>query len=245
METKNALQFGLVVVAIILAAGLVTVSSSKFQVNTQDPRTIQVSGTVENSVEPDQAEIFLGVKVLADTSKESLEQNSQISNNIIRVIKRLGVLSGDIETYSFNIYERYDYSKEKRTSLGFETTHILKITTKNLDDVGVIIDDSVGAEANVIQSVTYTLSKDKEAEVKAQVLDSAAVKAKEKANSLADSLGLSLGKPRSISESNFYYGSINRYLGYTKDTFGAMESTSIQPADVELRATVSITYEIL
>jgi len=245
METNKLLQIGIVVIAIVLAAGIIAVAGTKFQVNNQQKSTIQVSGTVESSVEPDQAEIYLGVRTLADTSTESQDQNSQLSEEIIQSIKRLGVSSQDIETYSYNLYERKDYQREEIVTLGYETTHILKITTEKLDDVNDIIDDSVDAGANVVQSVTYTLSKEQEAQVKAQVLESAAVKAKEKAESLADSLELRLGKPVTVSESNFYYGPVNRYLGYDEDSSGQIKSSSIQPADVEVQATVSISYEIL
>jgi len=50
------------------------------------------------------------------------------------------------------------YEKPEPTITGYTVSNRLKVTVKNIDDVGDVIDTAVDAGVNEVQSVSFTLS---------------------------------------------------------------------------------------
>ena len=116
---------------------------------------------------------------------------------------------------------------------------------KDLEKLGELVDDSIQTGANSVENVEFGLSKQKEIQVKAEALKIASTKAKEKAQAIAESLGIQLGKVLSASES---VGYTPYYAGFQANKAMLMDveaaPSPITPGKVEVQTTVNLAYEI-
>lgn len=129
---------------------------------------------------------------------------------------------------------------------GYEVIVIMKVTLKNFDKAGQVIDASVNAGA-LIDRISFELSKGKQNEIKIQVMADAARDAKVKAETVTDALDEELGNVKSVNIDNYAY---NPYVYYKYDAvnFAGGESappTSILPSDLTISASVSVVFDIL
>jgi uncharacterized protein YggE len=245
-QLVNILVIGLVIVTIVLAF------SSKSTINVASSGQIQkdtvtVSGQAEMSVDPDQAELYIKIETTKTTAKLAKDENSQISSAVESALRLKGITDKDIETSRYSINPKYEYDPDTRKSsiTGYTVTNVLKVTTKDLNNVGDLIDAAVDAGANGFERIVFGLTDEKTKDVNAQVLLKASDEAKAKAISLAKNLNVRLGKLSSISESNFYYAPYEYARAEADFAIAkAGSAVSISPQKVEVRATVNLAYEI-
>jgi len=246
MKDRNGplwvLTIGLVIVALILATKLKTVSVSQEIYGLRD--TISVSGQSYVTVDTDKAEIYVAVVTEGDSALEVQQENAELTNDVIDALKSKGIKKDDIETYRYELYPRRSYEGPGPEIIGYELTHTLKVTTEKIDDVGVFVDAAVLAGANRVERVVFGLTKERQEEVMNEALVMASDNAEEKAGALADNLGVELGKVISVSESQTVYRPFDYYPGL-KVAEVAAEPTQISPQDVEVSAYVSLVFEIV
>ena len=113
--------------------------------------------------------------------------------------------------------------------------------------VGKIVDIAVTNGANQINNINFGLSEEKEQEYKKQALAEATKNAKSKAETIAQSLDVKLGKIKSVSESSF------RYMPYPVAmeakaggdfAIDEAEAAVVMAKDVTVTATISLVYNI-
>lgn len=244
MDKDNLLSIavlGVVVIAVILAAGQFVGDDVK--------SVISVSGTAAVSVMPDKADIFVKIETLEATAADAQQKNAAITNNVIAALEGAGVNEDDIETSSYRLYPKQKWDKDTETyvNVGYEVRHILKVETLKVKEVGDLVDTAVGAGANGVDSVSFSLTKELHKEVTGQALDNASLDAQNKAESVSESLNVKLGKICRISESNFFY---EPYDYYPRDVEmkamagAANEATAISPGEVEVKANIAVEYEL-
>jgi len=142
------------------------------------------------------------------------------------------------------LYEERRWENGKSTVVGWRATQTLKVKTTELNKVGSIVDIAVNNGANQINSINFGLSEEKEKEYKKQAIAAATVNAKEKAETIADSLGAELGSIRSVSESGFYYRPYAYAAAKTDAAEAAEEIAQVLPGDVTVTANINIVYNI-
>ncbi len=213
----------------------------------EQKQTISVSGEYETFAAPDKAEIYFRVETQKLTAKDAQDLNSEYSDAAIASLKKAGVASADIETTDYRIEkvrdwnpQTYDYEDK-----GYRATHVFKVTTLKIEDVGTLLQVAVDAGVNSIDDVVFSLSKEKERDVKTTVMQQAATKAKEKAIALASSLDVKLGKVVSVTESSYSYVPYRYGLAETAMISSkAAPAPQISPEQVQVSATVSVSFEI-
>lgn len=223
------------------------------QVNpSQQIPQINSNGQGRISTDPDQATAYIQVVSQGKVASEAQNYNKQLSGKVKDSFTKNRLKEEDIETSSYSVNPERTYyppkadQKEYYKIQGYTVTHTFKITVKYLDSMGEIVDDAVKAGANSVENVEFGLSKEKEVQVKGDALKLAAGKAKEKAEAIADSLGVRLGKVLSASESAYYtpYANNYRYEAKAMMAMDAQESSPITPGKVDVDTTVSVVYEI-
>ncbi len=236
------LLLGLILTLLILASN----TKKTIVVSGQDVRnTISVSGSSELSVEPDKAEIYVNIETTKETAKEAKDENARVSKKVTDALKKAGIKRDDIETTQFRINPKYEYSRAKSEFIGYTVTHVLKVTTTNIDKVGDFIDTAVDNGATRINSIGFTLTDKKQKEMKGEAMIRASQEAREKAEALATNLGVRLGKITSVSESSFnYIPFVSRSFAMAEAAIEAPVATGISPEDVTIRATVNVAFEI-
>ena len=249
MEKNNNNLMVVFIAGIVLIAVILVLNQGKVNVVTggEQQNAISVSGNAKLEVEPDQAEVYISIETSNEKADNAKNENAKISDKVIKALKKEGIKNEYIETTSFYISPKYRWDNEKQEQIliGYTATNIIKVTTKDVGNAGKIIDTAVDNGANGIQNVNFGLSKEMQKEVFGEALISASKVARDKAESLANSLGINLGKVMSVQESNFNVIPFN-YAPRADMMEMAKSSvpTQIEPGKVEVNAFVSVAYEI-
>jgi len=211
---------------------------------TQEDNVINTQGNSEVNVDPDEAEVVVGISILKDSAADAQNEANTVTNNIINSLKAEGIPEGSIQTEQLSLYEEYDWSKETRETLGWRATQTLRVKTTDLSNVGTIVDIAVENGANQISSIDFGLSSEKEQEYKTEALADATKNAKEKAETIASSLGAKLGNIKSVSESGFYYTPYRYAMEEVAGAKAVSEAAAVMPGQVTVTASISIVYKI-
>ncbi len=247
MEQKNILitilVIGLAATSIILAINMKNGNTVITGGNEQKTNTISVTGEGKVSTQADKAEIYAKINTEGSTASAAKDSNTQLSNKVIDALTSAGVKKSDIETsyYYLNKKQEWDENQKKIVDKGYELNHVIKITTTNLDKVGDLVDIAVNAGANGIDSVSFGLSDAKQKDISKEALKIASTNGEDKANAIADSMNLNIGKLVTASESSF------SYIPYVVSNVAYKEMGSapqILPQNLEITASVMLTYEI-
>ncbi len=236
----KVLLFALVIaVAVLLLRGGTRVSLDT--ASQQD--TISVSATANVNSQPDKAELYVKIATLDTDAQRSQQKNSDISDQVIKNLLLEDVSKKDIETSQYYLDQKIRYGRDGEQIIdGYETIHILKITTAQTTEVGKLIDAAISGGANGINNIVFTLSDEKKAELRNEALANAATEAKQKAAKIADSLGVRLGKLHTASESSFDF---RPYYAPTAALEKAVSApTQVLPQNVEVTATLALIYSL-
>lgn len=258
MKEKTHMYFAVALFLVVLATfALVYVQGQKQITITQAgpggegiPK-ITASGNSELTVMPDEAIIRVKVETKAKTAKQTQDDNTKIMNQVQSALKRAGIASDDIETDQYNLYPwtEWDNVQQRTVEMGYTLYHTIKVKTTDLAKVGEYISTAVDAGANGIENVQFDLSDKKKEEVRRQALQEAAQNAKAKAETIASGLGVRIGAVQEIMESSFDYGPIYRGYAAMEMKAGGMDMEEmapapVQPEQIDVRATVSVSYRI-
>ncbi len=184
------------IVAVALVAGL-SVSAMA-----QESRQLSVQGTGEVAVTPDAARISTGVTTQAARATQALAENSTAMASMLDGLRGAGVAAADMQTGRFSINPVFSQpvrgSDEAPAIVGTRVVNQLTVVVRDLDDLGVVLDDMVERGADTIGGIQFFVSDDVaalEAARRAAVADAMA-----KAAVLAAAAGVELGPVISIVE---------------------------------------------
>ena len=173
------------------------------------------------------------------TAQAAQEENARITQSFLDAVKAQGVAEDDLETQSLNVYE--DYANPQQTVV--ENTY--RVTIRDIDTVGAVIDAAVAAGANSTYSLSFDLA-DRDS-VYMEALAKAMENVGNKANAVAQAGGYAIVRPASITEGSAGY-SAEPYMtaeAAAMDTGArAGGATPVSPQEIEVSATVTGTYII-
>lgn len=241
METS--VKITLIIVSAVILLALIGV----LIYNNAHAATISSQGLSQIKATPDIISVYFNVQTKALTAQEAKDNNSEIVDNVITALVKLGFERADITTENFNVGPDYSYYGSSVKS--YTATHNIKvlISANDSDKIGDVIDAGVDNGA-LISYINFELSVDKQNEYKALALRQATEDARTKAEAIAAGLGKSLGSIVSTSSSNFNYYPWSLYTNSRMDYSGAAEakvaSTSIQPGQQDIDAQVSVVFKI-
>jgi hypothetical protein len=215
---------------------------------TTSERTITATGTATTSISPDIVTLQFGVDTEAKTAQDAISANSQAMDSVVTAVTGLGITKDEISTASFSIYPVYNYSVpdpltgiQKTTLTGYKASNTLSVKTTNLSLTGKIIDSAVGAGANRVDNVSFSLSPDKQQSAQNDLISKAVVDAKSKAEKALDPLGKKIIGVKTVNLSNYVPPPRPVY-------YGAMESvakdTQIFSSDQDVTTTADVIFLI-
>ncbi|WP_137137222.1 SIMPL domain-containing protein [Rhizobium sp. FKY42] len=171
------------------------------------PRAITVSGEGTASIAPDMAIVNLSVTRMAETAQAALTQNNEAVRSVLDALKANGVADRDIQTGDFSIFPRYSDRQstpqninQQPVIIGYQVTNSLTVRVRELPKLGELIDQSVKLGVNQGGQITFTNHEPKAAYQNAR--RKAVEDAMEKAKTLAEAAGVTLGPVVNISETN-------------------------------------------
>jgi uncharacterized protein YggE len=204
------------------------------------PPSITTTGEAVVTAKPDRAQLDIGVASQAATSEAAVTDNAQkVTATLAKLHQVLGS-NAEIKTISYTVSPDYKYPKEggEPSITGYTATNVVRVTLDDPAQVGKAIDAATGSGANRIQNLRFSI-KDEQV-VQSQALREAAVKARQKAEALADALGLKIQRVLSVTENS--QGAVPfREVAFAR---ADAASTPIEPGTIEIHASVTYTVEI-
>jgi uncharacterized protein YggE len=189
---------------------------------------------------PDMATIVLGVQTFNASASGAAAENARLMNETIASLRSVKIAEKDIQTSSFSLktvpQEEHIALKEMPKDKEFVATNQVTVRLNNIRDVGEVLDAAVSAGSNSIQEVNFDI-RDPQPK-KDNALTLAIEDARRKAEVAAAAAEMKLGKVLEISEG---YGYVS---AAAKSAVFSNVATPIQPGELEVTATVTMTYEI-
>ncbi|MDO9303072.1 MAG: SIMPL domain-containing protein, partial [Anaerolineales bacterium] len=177
------------------------------------------------------------------TASETVSANKAQTTAVLDALKKAGVDEKDLRTTNFSIYPSQQYSPEGTvTGTIYMVDNTVYVTVRDLDGLGSLLDNTISAGANSINSIQFDVA-DKTAAVK-DARAKGVEDAKTQAQELADAAGVTLGEIQNIS---FYDNSpypVFEGKGGGGGGYAADVSVPIQPGQLTISVSVSITYAI-
>ncbi|NIV37110.1 MAG: DUF541 domain-containing protein [Anaerolineae bacterium] len=233
--------------AVLLIAGITMVITPRAESQTTPSspaqnaaRTITVVGTGKVSLVPDIAQVNVGAEARADTVSEAKAEVDRQMVAIHTALEEMGIDEKDIQTSHYSIH----YERELKPVMqegpmvegqeGYRVSNILRITVRDVEKAGDVVDAAVEAGANQVHGVTFTVSD--EGSWQGQAREKAMADAKARAAELASLAGVELGEVQSVSE---VIGAWPAAM--TPET---IMSGGFAPGELELSTRVQVTFAI-
>lgn len=199
-----------------------------------------VQGEGKASAAPDMATIVLGVETRNASAAVAAAENARLMNATVAALIKGGIKEKDIQTstYSLTTEQREEpkTGDEKPMPPEFIATNQVSVKMNDTAAVGKVLDAAVSAGSNSIESVSFDLRDPKPEKDRALTL--AIEDGRRKAEVAAAAAGVKLGRVLEVSEG---YGFVSPAA---RSTVAFEFATPIQPGEMQVSASVTLTYEI-
>lgn len=263
MDPKTFLSYGYVRLLFILALVGVVVALGSYAyltlkeakgVYTGNP-VITVVGEGEVLAKPDIGMFSFSVRAEGDDATTAQNLSAESINGIIEYLKGEGVDEKDIKTAYYNLNPRYRYDEQVCTfgsycpptepiMDGFEVNQTIEVKVRDLEKAGSLISGAGERGATNISGLTFTI--DDTDELKAEARQQAIAAANEKAEALAESLGVRIIRMTGFWEDEGYYPMYDG--GYGGDMAAFEERAAVAPSvptgENTVTSRVNISYEV-
>lgn len=213
--------------------------------STTPEHTISVSGTGTVTLQPDVADLHLGVLASKSTVKAAQAAAASSMTGVIAALKALGIDVKDIQTSNVSLQPTYDYTNGNNPPriTGFQMSNSVTVTVRDLTRLGAAIDNSLAAGATSLDSVNFRVNDETAAE--SQARQAAMTEARAKADTLAASAGVTISGVASIAETSSPIGVPMPYAmtGAAAPDMAKL-ATPIQSGTNDVTITVSVVYLI-
>jgi len=207
---------------------------------------ISISGEGKVTAVANIGKVQIGLTTDGATVAKAQEENTAKMNEIIKGVKAQGVADKDVKTAYYYINPKYDWSKNTTgVIVGYTVSQAIDVKIRNTEKVSEILKVAAEKGSNNIGSLSFEIDEPEKLQAEARI--KAIENAKEKADALANQLGVKLGRIISFSE-NTGSSYPPSYYDYGMGGTGAAAekaAPSIQTGENEINMTVSISYEIL
>ncbi len=233
----RAVAAGLAIILLVFAPAARADSSA----NSPAIRTIEVDGSGETRTSPDTADLDLAIDTQAKTAEEAANRNAALAAKVIDALKSKLGDKGKSTTAGYSLNPEYDQrASEKPRIVGYNAQNTVTVHTGALDLVGGLIDTAIAAGANRVNALNFSVKDDTTA--RAEAIAIATRDARAQAEALASALGVKLGmilKATTVSQARPIPVRMGRAMAMS-----ASVATPVEPGEVTVSATVSLTFEI-
>jgi uncharacterized protein YggE len=238
---KHSIAILTAVVLLIALTAIGTVSA----VDISTDHTITASGTGSVIGTPDRAQISLAVETENINVKAAQVENAARMTTVMNALTAAGIPKDALKTTGYNIYPVYDDSKiplgEKIRA--YRVMNTLTVTLHDVNRTGEVIDIGVANGINQANSIQFLLSDEQAQVLRTEALKEAADRAAADARTVAAALGVSITSVKTVDVGAWYTPIL--FQNYARsDMSSGGASTPIQPGDVTVTATVTVTYLI-
>jgi uncharacterized protein YggE len=196
--------------------------------------SMTVSGTGSATVTPDRAGLDFGVVTNAKTATAAFNTNSAAVSRLLAALVAAGVARADMQTADVSLMPRTNESGD--TILGYTASNTISVELKQLTRAGAVIDSAVAAGADTVSGPNLFAAD--QAAAYRTALAAAVAGARDKAQSLAASAHVTLGRLTGVNES-----------GEPPVPLAAQDAAKagfvqIEPGTQDVSATVTLTFAL-
>jgi uncharacterized protein len=203
--------------------------------------TIVVSGTGRVALEPDIADLRLGVAVSRPTVEAARSEAARVMEAILAAVDEAGISRRDVRTALLSVQPRYDYRESRAPALtGYELANVVEVTVRDLAKLGDVVDGTLAAGATSMDGLTFRVDDPGPAEAEARRQAMAAARAR--ADILADAAGLAIDGVADIVEGTPMRPPIPFLKAERMALAAADVSTPVEGGSLDVTVTVTVTY---
>ncbi len=209
------------------------------QIYAGESRRVSVSGEGEIEVEPDIAEVSMGVLVFdKDLMTAKVKADSAITM-IFGAYEKMGLSTEDIKPTQLYVKPEYKMVDKEWKFMGYEITRSIEVTLREIEMINELINRSIAAGANRLKDIG--LSSSRKEELKDKTMAMAIEDAKSRAENLASGFGAQLGKVIKINEGDDSFGSIAYSVSMLNS---AHKKATFQPGRIKITNKVDAVFEL-
>ncbi len=206
---------------------------------------MSAGGQAKAMAEPDRARLLLSVESRAESADDSVRANARLSLAVVRRLEALVAEAGTVSTRSYKLRPEYAWEdkegRRRQVVAGYLASNTVQVETANLARLGAMIDAAVSAGSTRVAAVSFFLADP--GPVRREAVAEATRLARGQAEAIAETLGLGLGDLLEASTSA--PASVPAPLRVQARAVGKGETaTPISPGEIEIKATVSLVYEV-
>ncbi|WP_407177890.1 SIMPL domain-containing protein [Bradyrhizobium sp. STM 3562] len=209
--------------------------------DTDFPPAISVTGEATVSVPPDLAQLDAGVASDGKTAREASEANNTAMGKVLAALKGAGIDDKDVQTSRLSLQPQYAANRSGPSPIvGYRASNRVTIKLHEVNKVASVIDALVGAGANDVGNVNFTVEHP--SKLLDQAREQALADARRKAETYAKAAGVALGAPLSIAEGGAPTPIFRAKMAAAPMAMAA--PTPIAQGEETLSVTVSVTWAI-
>jgi uncharacterized protein len=214
--------------------------SDERQPREPDAGTIVVSGTGRVSVEPDVADLRLGVSVARPTVDAARTVASATMEAILAAVAAAGIDRRDVRTALLSVQPRYEYRDNQPPTLtGYDLANIVEVTVRDLARLGEVVDGTLRAGATSLDQLSFRVADPEPAEREARLRAMAAARAR--AEVLAEAAGLAIVGVSDIVEGGGPPVPLPR-MKAERMMLAADAATPVEAGSLEISVNVTVSY---
>lgn len=202
-------------------------------------KEIRVTGEGIVNVQPDQAEVIIGIITEDKELLTAQKQNAQVTTAVIEALLQLQIPKEQIQTADFSIFPQYNFIDGVQTFKNYKVEHRLSVKTSNIDRIGLIVDTAVQSGANSIIGINFKVTERQKYEQQALML--AIYNATQKAITIAHVLRVQLIQPPVLIIEGAS-APITPEPFYSTAMVKGVSTTPIEPGLLEMRANITAVF---
>jgi Uncharacterized conserved protein len=231
----NLIYFRAVALLVGLAFSACIVQTAAGQwVNPAEPKAaINVSGTAEIRVAPDEVNLRLGIETRSPQLDPAVKQNETNTAAVLKFLKDSGIAAKDIQTDYLEIHPNHDRQEHQVIPEYYVVRRNLGVRLRKVSQFDEVLAGALRSGVNYVLGIefrTTELRKHRDA-----ARQQAVRAAKEKAEALSKELGVKLGKATSINEQTGggYWGWAGGSYPYGANVMSQVVSQAAPPSGGE------------
>jgi uncharacterized protein len=205
-----------------------------------DAGTIVVGGIGRVSVEPDLADLRLGVAVARPTVDAARAVAAETMEAILAAVAAAGVDRRDVRTALLSVQPRYEYRENQPPALtGYDLANVVEVTVRDLARLGDVVDGTLRAGATSLDQLSFRVADPELPEREARLRAMAAARAR--AEVLAEAAGLAIVGVSDIVEGGAPPVPMPR-MKAERMMLAADAPTPVEAGSLEISVNVTVSY---
>ncbi|MCI0580240.1 MAG: SIMPL domain-containing protein [Chloroflexi bacterium] len=233
-----------VLALLLMVAMLVVACAPNTSAQAVEPAAgITVVGHGEATGTPDQANVQVGVETFAETVDAATTQNQATIDAIMAALEAQGIAREDIQTSNYSLWAEQFYGERGPEGIvGYHVSNQVNVTIRDIGKVGDVLAAVIGAGANNIFGVNFSVADP--AALEAEAREKAMADARARAEELARLSNVELGEVRVISEVIQTPPPIFGAGGGGFDMEQGAAAPSVTPGQLNFQVQIQVTFGI-